>query len=251
MRCPAFLLLAALGAAGAAAAPAVAVPPAPPKAPLVGESPGPRGAALAATPSHAAAPAAGPAGTYTYTISHDRLGPIGTHVATFRRDGADTIVDVRIDLDVRLAFVRLYRFQSEGREVWRGGRLVELETVTNDDGRKITVSAHAAGGKLVIEGPEGRTVADADLNTTHLWNAGQLAVSQLVEPTSGNLYDVEIADLGRDRIMSLDRRVETHKYAISGEVEGELWYAEDGTWLRMDFRKDGENLRIALAEVRR
>jgi hypothetical protein len=212
----------------------------------------PVSAVLTAEPSQGG-PAAlvTPTGTYTYTIRHETLGTIGTHVATFHRDGDDTVVDVRIDLDVRLAFVRLYRFESTGREVWRDGRLVELETVTNDDGRRVKVSAHVDGGKLVIDGPSGRMVTDAGLNTTHLWNAGQLMVSQLIEPTSGNVYRVAIADRGEERIVALDRTVTSHKYAITGEVEGELWYGDDGTWLRFDFRKHGSTLRLALASVRR
>jgi hypothetical protein len=198
------------------------------------------------TPAPAGAP---PAGTYTYSIRHETLGTIGKHVARFRQDGADTIVDVTIDLDVRLAFVRLYRFESRGREVWRDGRLVSLETLTNDDGREIRVSARAEGDRLVIDGPAGRTETDAGLNTTHLWNAGRLMVSQLVEPTSGNLYRVAIADRGADRIVALDRQVATRRYAITGEIEGELWYAADGTWLRFDFRKHGSTLRLALASI--
>jgi hypothetical protein len=196
-------------------------------------------------------PAASRTGIYSYTIRHGTLGKIGTHVATFTQSGDDTIVDVRIDLDVRLGFVRLYRFESTGREVWRDGRLIELETMTNDDGRRIKVSARLEGDNLVIEGPAGRTVTDADLNTTHLWNASQLMVSHLVEPTSGNVYRVEIADRGEERITALNRTVVSHKYAISGEVEGELWYGNDGTWLQFDFRKHGSTLRLALTSVRR
>lgn len=201
----------------------------------------------AETKAHTAAPE----GIYTYTIRHATLGQIGTHVATFRQRGDDTVVDVKIDLDVRLAFVRLYRFVSTGREVWRDGRLVELETVTNDDGRRIAVSAHAVGDKLVVDGPGGRTVTEPDPNTTHLWNASHLMVSQLVEPTSGNVYRVDIADRGEERIVALNRWVTSHKYAISGEVEGDLWYADDGTWLQFDFRKHGSTLRLALASVQR
>jgi hypothetical protein len=192
-----------------------------------------------------------PEGTYTYVIRHATLGKIGTHVATFRRDGGDTVVDVRIDLDVRLAFMRLYRFVSTGHEVWRDGRLIELETVTNDDGRPITVSARAAGGKLVIDGPAGRSVADADLNTTHLWNSTRLMVSQLVEPTSGNVYSVDIVDRGEERIVALDHWVTSRKFTISGEVTGDLWYGEDGTWLQFDFIKNGSTLRLALVSVQR
>jgi hypothetical protein len=204
-----------------------------------------------ANPLGVASAAAKPVETYTYTIRHETLGVIGTHVAQFRRNGEETLVHVRIDLDVRLAFVRLYRFESHGREVWRDGRLIDLETVTNDDGRMIKVSARAAGDVLVIDGPAGRMVSDGGVNTTNLWNASQLMVSHLVEPTSRNLYRVDITDRGEDHIRWLDRLVPTHRYSISGEIEGELWYANDGTWLQFDFRKNGSTLRLALDSVAR
>src|SRR5262245_61942750 len=100
-----------------------------------------------------------PTGTYEYAISHDVLGRVGTHVASFTRVGDDLQVSTKIKLAVKIAGVTLYTFESDGIEVWRDGRLISASSTTNDNGRQKLVSARAEGDRLIVEGPRGRLEA--------------------------------------------------------------------------------------------
>jgi hypothetical protein len=207
-------------------------------------------AVLVAAPAMPTLPAV-PSGTYEYDIRHPMFGRIGTHTAEFSRSGDDLIVATRIHLSVGVAMVHLYTFESEGREVWRAGRLVEASAVTNDNGKRISVSAHAEGDRFVVDGPTGRTEASGPVGTTTFWNAQAVSIPLLMEPTSGLFYKVGIKAAGRDRIRSTVRTYDARKYTITGEITGDLWYADDGTWVRMDFEKYGAILTVTLATIRR
>ena len=187
-----------------------------------------------------------PTGTYEYTVRHQYLGKIGTHIAKFEQNGRDLVIQVKMRHTVKVPLLTPYRFESDGREVWRDGRLVAYETTTNDNGSRATVSAWAEGEKFVIDGPNGRTETTRGLSTTHLWSPSLLATSTLLEPTSGRLYIVGITPDGDETIDSLDGDVNAHKYVISGEMSSELWYADDGTWLRMQIIKYGSTVTFAL-----
>lgn len=206
-------------------------------------------AAVLVTAAAAPTRSAIPAGKYEYAIRHPMFGRIGTHTAEFTRRGDDLIVATRIQLSVGVAMMHLYTFESEGREVWRAGRLVEASAVTNDNGNRISVSAHAEGDRFVVDGPKGRAEASGPIGTTTFWNAQAVSVPLLMEPTSGLFYKVGIKAAGRDTIRSTVRTYDARKYTITGEITGDLWYADDGTWVRMDFEKYGAVLTVTLASI--
>jgi hypothetical protein len=78
-----------------------------------------------------------------------------------------------------------------------------------------------------------------------------VSASQFWEPTTGLFYNVGITPTGRDIVQSSVRTFAAQRYAMTGEIKGDLWYAEDGTWVRMDFEKYGSTLTIVLASIER
>ena len=69
--------------------------------------------------------------------------PIGHHRLSFERAGEDLLVNVDIELKVKFAMFTLYDYKHRSRETWRDGRLVGLDTKTNDNGDKFFVRAAA------------------------------------------------------------------------------------------------------------
>jgi hypothetical protein len=201
--------------------------------------------ALAAQPAASALPS----GKYEYTIRHPLFGEIGRHTAEFRRDGDDFVVLTSIRLTVGLPMMHLYTFESEGREVWRDGRLFAANAETNDNGKRLRVSAQLEGDRLVVDGPKGHGEATGHIGTTTFWNAASVTAPLFWEPTTGLFYKVGIAPAGRETVQSTVRAFAANKYTMTGEIKGDLWYADDGTWVRMDFEKYGATLTIMLASI--
>ena len=82
----------------------------------------------------AAAPAGVPEdGLLSFTVLRDG-DPIGTHRLDFQEQPDGTLaVDIETDIQVTVLFVTAYRFEHQGHEKWRDGRLVGLDTTTHDD----------------------------------------------------------------------------------------------------------------------
>ena len=43
--------------------------------------------------------------------------------------------------------------------------------------------------------------------------------------------------------------MKAQKHVVSGDMEAELWFTDDGTWLRMEFSKAGGRVTMSLDSV--
>lgn len=179
--------------------------------------------------------------------------PMGYHRLRFSRDGDDLIMEKEIRLEVSLAFITAYRYQHTNREVWRDGRLIAIDTRTNDDGDRYEVAARATGGGLEVESSaNGRFMAPADIITTSYWNHAITAATQLLDTQRGLIMDVAMEDLGPNPPpggMPVPAR--HHRINILSNRPGstdriDLWYDEAQTWVGLAFEAKGQKIHYAL-----
>lgn len=140
---------------------------------------------------------------------------IGTHRVTFRPDGDSLTIEIAIDLTVRLAFIPVFRYSHRNTEVWRDGKLVRLDSSTDDDGNKYRVSAVATAEGIKVTDAEGRSyIASPDTVPTSYWNAALLERSELLNTQDGTLMPI---------------RVESRQAAADGATHFRLIKGEDAT----------------------
>ncbi len=193
-----------------------------------------------------AAAADTPSGTFLYGIHHEDHGDIGFHKVSFSRSGGDLMVDVEVRVKVKIFFITVYRFESDRVEVWRDGRLISYKSRTYDDGTDYGVSAEAKADKLMIDDGDGRVEALGDVFPTHPWNVALTERSLLMDTKTGALLEVSVAELGEETIEAGGKQVRARKFAVSGDLERELWYGLDDTWLKMRFEEDGAKVSLTL-----
>jgi hypothetical protein len=99
---------------------------------------------------------------------------------------------------------------------------------------------------LVIEGSGGSVETPLGVFPTNPWNSEIVEQSLLMDTKTGELLTVEIKAAGEETIEARGTSVKAKKYVISGELERELWFAEDGTWLQMRFDSDGSAVTFTL-----
>ncbi len=205
-------------------------------------------AGMAGTPSLAQAAEPTP-GVYRYNVRHTIFGGIGTHTIQVARKGRNFVVTMDARIEVKLMFMTVLRLHTWGREVWTDGRLVAFDSRSDEDGDLTTVSVRANSGGLVMEGPRGQSNVTGPVAVTNPWSRSILSAPVLIEPTSGRLLSVGTRSAGEQFIEALGRTVKAQKHVVSGDMEAELWFTDDGTWLRMEFSKAGGRVTISLDSV--
>jgi Domain of unknown function (DUF6134) len=160
---------------------------------------------------------------------------VGQHVVTFTRTDQGVRADSRADIDVQLLFLSAYRFRYQAREVWNGGELQSLDASTNDDGDYSHVQAVRDAAGLLISSSQGTYEAPAVPPISH-WNAALLKGGTLLNTMTGELSQVQVFDQGSDTVATRSGSLRAHHYLYSGDLNGEIWYDEDGRWVKLRFR---------------
>lgn len=192
--------------------------------------------------AEAAAPDFSPSPALSFRV--ERGGdPIGTHRISFSQQGDELHVAIDIDLAVSFGPITVFRYTHRNRETWRDGKLVALETETNDDGTRYSVSAKATNeGLEVTSSANGTFTAPADIIPTSYWNPATTRQSALLDTQKGRILDVEIEKTGTREARVNGRTVPVTEYRMTGDLKLSLWYSPEMEWLNVIFIARGEEV---------
>jgi len=172
---------------------------------------------------------------------------IGHHRIDLSRNGDIETIAIQTNILVTLAYVPVYRFEHTGRETWRDGHLLSLQSHTNDDGDKHVVSVSAENDHIAVTGDGVASQASADIIPASLWNHDLVTQKLLLNTLTGKQMTVSVADLGDDTIRSHGASTKAHHYKVTGDLERELWYVPAGTLAQVKFKaKDNSEILYVL-----
>jgi len=173
---------------------------------------------------------------------------IGMHVLSFRQVKDRIDVDIHTRIAVKIAFITVYRFEHDGHEVWKVGRLFRMQTRTHDDGTDHTLQVSADGaGKLRVVGDGQVREAAPDAVPASLWNPAFIRTNALMNSLVGTPLDIRIAYKGQEEVTVRGKPVRAHHYSLTGEMPRELWYDQDWVLVRMTLKgKDGSPVQYVL-----
>jgi hypothetical protein len=186
------------------------------------------------------------AGEIAFKVFRDDA-PLGHHRVVFRREAEDLQVEIDIQLEVKLAFLTIFRYSHSNREVWRDGRLVSIDTKTDDDGDSYWLRGRAGEAGFEVEGSGGSFLAPADIMPTSYWNVETVTKTRLLDTQRGRLIDVDIAPTASEVVSVAGQAVEAQRYRMTGDLELDLWYAADGEWAKISFEARGAEVVYARA----
>jgi hypothetical protein len=179
--------------------------------------------------------------------------PMGYHRVRFSRDGDDLVMEKEILLEVKLAFINAYRYRHQNREVWRDGRLVAIDTSTDDDGDAFKVTGRATADGFVVESSgQGQFTAPATIIPTSYWNNAITSATQLLDTQRGLIMDVVMEDLGAEPPPGgAPQPARHHRINIQTNKPGntdkiDLWYDDTGAWVGLAFEAKGQKIHYVL-----
>ena len=171
----------------------------------------------------------------------------GTYNVEFvPRDGGFTATSA-MSVRVEVAFITAYRYQQDGQEDWKDGKLVGCEYVTNDDGKPFLVNAKRDGEKLVVTGPHGKNMAPGTVFPSGFWNHDILGASELIDPQTGELVPLHIRRLSAETAQIAKQSIHGLGYAFDTFLKGMIWYDAHGQLLATSFTQQGHKIELRKA----
>lgn len=184
----------------------------------------------------------------SYQVSW-RGGESGVHRLSFEQQGADLVVATEVDIRLRLAFITVYSWKQQGRDVWRDGRIVESKITTVDDGKDFAVALAAQESELVVDGSAGRfTVDPTAMTDLCIWNEELAQRDRIIDGRTGENFRFDIVDRTDEAVEVGARQVSARRYNFTVEDgrKGSLWFDQDGLWVKADFVTRGQTLTYTL-----
>jgi len=182
--------------------------------------------------------------------------PGGTYRMTCRvaADGTETVT-VAADVKLRVLVVN-YTYTLRATEVWKDGKLVSLESKTDDDGKKKEARVEtAADGGLTVAGSGGpRRTTRANLLVSTGWHAPAAGgtTARVMEVEDGTETEARIDPLGRGEAVAGGRAVGGPRYRLTGRnLNSEWWFDDGGRPIRQTMKTDGHTVTLELVEIRK
>jgi Family of unknown function (DUF6134) len=156
--------------------------------------------------------------------------PIGTQAIEINRAGAETSVNVATDLTVRVLFITAYRFVQNESERWVNGQLMGLQSSTNSNGTRhsVSVTANETGLDIKADGKLSRVNQDVGqtIMPASFWNPELLQRANLLDTQAGKVAPMSVRDNGLENLKINAQIVKAHHYTVSGLFSQDVWYDE-------------------------
>ena len=193
--------------------------------------------------SSSAAPAEPMAETLRFEVMREGQ-QIGTNTIELRRNGSETTVQMMTQVQVKIAFVTVYRFEQTETERWVGGKLMALSAVTNDNGTRHRVKATRANDRLTIEADGKTTEVAGNTIPASLWNPLLLEKTVAFNPQDGTMMPIAVTDRGVDQLVVQGRAKRTRHYVINSTFPQDVWYDDARQLVKVELKvSDGSTIR--------
>jgi hypothetical protein len=173
---------------------------------------------------------------------------IGEHDFTVTARGEDVDVDIQAHFKVRAAFIPLYGYDHQDHEVWRRGCLAQMDSQTNDDGKKLAVHGTAKGDGFEVKGPHGEATLPTCVKSFAYWDESFVAESRLLNSQTGEFEPVNLTRHGVENLQVSGQSLAARHYSLrTGHFGIDLWYSSQGEWLALESHlENGRTLRYEI-----
>ena len=177
---------------------------------------------------------------------------IGDHRFTVSRDGERREVASEARYRVKVAFLTLFRYDHEAKELWSAGCLDRLQARTRVGGERLLVDArtmpepNAEGRAMRVqrgteEAPE-QTELTGCLGTYAYWDRQLMARTSLLNSQTGELDPVTLERLGRVSLPGNAAETAEAFNLATPDADIRLWYTDNGDWLALQTRTQERTL---------
>ena len=169
---------------------------------------------------------------------------IGEHSLRFDQDGDSLTVRTDVRISVHIGPVPVYHHTQRCIEHWKGDRFMGLESTTNSNVSRETVTARRTADGIRIEPASGDPfTAPADaLPMTH-WNRFAYQ-GPLFDPENGKMLKESVVTRADDSIQQADgSTIKVTRWSVTGDGVMDDYYDAGGVWAGLHVKvRDGSRV---------
>jgi len=175
---------------------------------------------------------------------------IGQHIYVFNRNGRNLTVHSKINFELKILDITLYRYSAESQEKYVNGKFESFSATTNQNKKKKFSKIYKKENKFFIEGSSYKGEAPEDFIIGTWWNHSIVKYKTQISASSGRIIEQNVNFLGKETIEINNNKYSALKFNFSSsdpslsrgkELNTNVWYDEKTLiWLKTSFKNDGD-----------
>ena len=171
----------------------------------------------------------------------------GYHNVSFKWEGEELVVNNEIELKVTLGPLKLYSYEHKSVERWKDGVLTSMKGKTKKEGERLSMLAVKEGDQLSITGTGYEGMAPPSIIPSSHWNIREIQSSEILSSEDGKILPVDIKRIGEETLkFENGASLKTTRYRLISDLTADLWYDENGRWVKCQFSARGQNIEYIL-----
>ena len=174
---------------------------------------------------------------------------IGQHIYVFNRNGRNLTVHGKINFEVKMLDITLYRYSAESQEKYVNGKFESFSATTNQNDKKKFSKIYKKENKFFIEGSSYKGEAPEDFIVGSWWNHSIINYGAQISTGSGRIIKQNVSFVGKETIEINNKKYSALKFNFSSKDKSlskdkklnmAVWYDEKTLiWLKSSYKKKG------------
>jgi len=174
---------------------------------------------------------------------------IGQHIYVFNRNGQNLTVHGKINFEIKMLDITLYRYSSESQEKYVNGKFESFSATTNQNKKKKFSKIYKRENKFFIEGSSYKGEAPEDFIIGSWWNHSIIKYGVQISTGSGRIIKQNVNFVGKETIEINNKKYPALKFNFSSKDQSlskdkklnmDVWYDEKTLiWLKTSYKKSG------------
>ena len=174
---------------------------------------------------------------------------IGQHIYVFNRNGRNLTVHGKINFEVKMLDITLYRYSAESQEKYVNGKFESFSATTNQNKKKKFSKIYKKENKFFIEGSSYKGEAPEDFIVGSWWNHSIINYGAQISTGSGRIIKQNVSFVGKETIEINNKKYSALKFNFSSKDQSlskdkklniDVWYDEKTLiWLKSSYKKKG------------
>ena len=174
---------------------------------------------------------------------------IGQHIYVFNRSGRSLTVHGKINFEIKILDITLYRYSAESQEKYVNGKFESFSATTNQNEKKKFSKIYKKENKFFIEGSSYKGEAPKDFIIGSWWNHSITKHKVQISTGSGRIIKQNVSFVGKETIEINNKKYSALKYNFFSKDQSlskdkklnmNVWYDEKTLiWLKTNYKKRG------------
>lgn len=174
---------------------------------------------------------------------------IGQHIYLFDRNGQNLTVHNKINFEIKVFGVAVYRYSSEGHEKYVNGKFESFSATTNHNNKEKFCKIYKKENQFFIDGSSYKGITPEDFIIGTWWNHEIIKFGAQISVGSGRIIEQTVRFIGKETIKINNETYTALKFNFFSsdsslskdkKLNTNVWYDEETLmWLKTSFKKTG------------